>query len=81
MTFFQDNLGKPVWEKQNHYDTRSPAVGRDGRPYCPSRKTNPNPNPNVAGHARVRRRLGTCHGGQMGKNRHFSFNHFTAMEN
>ena len=24
--------------------TRSPAVARDGRPYCPSCKTNPNPN-------------------------------------
>jgi len=31
--------------------------------------------------ARVRRRHGARHGGQTGKNRHFSLNHFTAMEN
>jgi len=40
----------------------------DGRPYCPSCKTNPNRNPNIAGPARVRWRLGTCHDGRMGHN-------------
>jgi len=44
---------------------RSPAVARMAdrtAPYC-SRKTNPNPN--IAGPARVRRHLGARHGSRM----------------
>ena len=38
------------------------------RPYCRSRKTNPNPNSNIAGPTRVRRRLSTRHCGGAGDN-------------
>jgi len=51
----------------NERKTRSPAVAtmanRNAR-----RKTNPNPNPKIAGPARVRWRLSARHGGRTGNN-------------